>query len=90
MWKLGLSYLTLLQWLLYLMCEDEPEIVVLATRILARVIVTSGNTYTKRFHEKSGGVYYHARMHETMVEYTCLVASLLFYFLWTRPWHSDG
>lgn len=37
------------------MCEDEPEIVVLATRILARVIVTSGNTYNKRFHEKNGG-----------------------------------
>ncbi|KAL4802659.1 hypothetical protein BDV18DRAFT_146245 [Aspergillus unguis] len=43
------------KWLLYLMCEDEPEIVVLATRIMARVIVTSGNTYNKRFSEKNGG-----------------------------------
>ncbi|KAL4917006.1 hypothetical protein BDW62DRAFT_91411 [Aspergillus aurantiobrunneus] len=43
------------KWLLYLMCEDEPEIVVLATRIMARVIVTSGSNYNKRFSEKNGG-----------------------------------
>ncbi|KAL2861246.1 Beige/BEACH domain protein [Aspergillus lucknowensis] len=43
------------KWLLYLMCEDEPEIVVLATRILARVIVTSGSNYNARFSEKNGG-----------------------------------
>ncbi|KAL4931718.1 Beige/BEACH domain protein [Aspergillus undulatus] len=43
------------KWLLYLMCEDEPEIVVLATRILARVLVTSGSAYNKRFGEKSHG-----------------------------------
>ncbi|KAL5338553.1 hypothetical protein BJX70DRAFT_398500 [Aspergillus crustosus] len=43
------------KWLLYLMCEDEPEIVVMASRILARVIVTSGGGYNKRFNEKNGG-----------------------------------
>ncbi|KAL4866799.1 hypothetical protein BDV12DRAFT_129529 [Aspergillus spectabilis] len=43
------------KWLLYLMCEDEPEIVVMASRILARVIVTSASNYNKRFNEKNGG-----------------------------------
>ncbi|KAI9375761.1 hypothetical protein BJX61DRAFT_548791 [Aspergillus egyptiacus] len=43
------------KWLLYLMCEDEPEIVVLASRILARVIVTSDSKYNKRFSDKNGG-----------------------------------
>ncbi|KAL4979500.1 hypothetical protein BDW66DRAFT_148239 [Aspergillus desertorum] len=43
------------KWLLYLMCEDEPEIVVLASRILARVLVINGSTYNKRFREKSNG-----------------------------------
>ncbi|KAL4887707.1 hypothetical protein BJY04DRAFT_225582 [Aspergillus karnatakaensis] len=43
------------KWLLYLMCEDEPEIVVMASRILARVLVVSGSIYNKRFNEKSGG-----------------------------------
>lgn len=44
-----------MQWLLYLMCEDEPEIVVLATKILARLIVIHGNTYSKKLAEKTGG-----------------------------------
>ncbi|KAL5052016.1 hypothetical protein BDW71DRAFT_3705 [Aspergillus fruticulosus] len=43
------------KWLLYLMCEDEPEVVVLASRILARVLVTNGSTYNKRFSEKNNG-----------------------------------
>ncbi|KKK27131.1 Beige/BEACH domain protein [Aspergillus rambellii] len=43
------------KWLLYLMCEDEPEIVVLACRILARLLITSGSNYNKKFSEKSGG-----------------------------------
>ncbi|KAL2846439.1 hypothetical protein BJY01DRAFT_213407 [Aspergillus pseudoustus] len=43
------------KWLLYLMCEDEPEIVVLAARILARVLVISGSSYNTRFSEKNGG-----------------------------------
>ncbi|KAJ5775302.1 uncharacterized protein N7511_000313 [Penicillium nucicola] len=43
------------KWLLYLMCEDEPEIVVLATKILARLLVVHGSGYSKKFAEKSGG-----------------------------------
>jgi hypothetical protein len=43
------------QWLLYLMCEDEPEIVMLATKILARLVVVHGAGYSKKFAEKSGG-----------------------------------
>jgi hypothetical protein len=43
------------QWLLYLMCEDEPEIVLLATKILARLVVVHGSGYSKKFAEKSGG-----------------------------------
>ncbi|KAJ5165433.1 Concanavalin A-like lectin/glucanase subgroup [Penicillium coprophilum] len=43
------------KWLLYLMCEDEPEIVVLATKILARLVVVIGSGYSKKFAEKSGG-----------------------------------
>lgn len=44
-----------MQWLLYLMCEDEPEVVILATKILARLVVVIGSGYSKKFAEKSGG-----------------------------------
>jgi hypothetical protein len=37
------------------MCEDEPEVVVLATKILARLIVVHGGSYSKKFSEKTGG-----------------------------------
>lgn len=37
------------------MCENEPEVVVLATKIMARLIVVHGSTYSKKFAEKSGG-----------------------------------
>jgi hypothetical protein len=37
------------------MCEDEPEIVFLATKILARLVVVHGSGYSKKFAEKSGG-----------------------------------
>lgn len=43
------------QWLLYLLCEDEAEAVVLATKILARLIVVHGSGYSKVLAEKSGG-----------------------------------
>jgi hypothetical protein len=43
------------QWLLYLSCEDEPEIVVLAAKILARLLVVHGSGYSKKFSEKNGG-----------------------------------
>lgn len=37
------------------MCEDEPEIVVLATKILARLIIIHGSAYSKKLSEKTGG-----------------------------------
>ncbi|PYH98662.1 beige/beach domain protein [Aspergillus ellipticus CBS 707.79] len=43
------------KWLLYLICEDEPEIVVLATKIIARLLTTNGSNYSKKFTEKTGG-----------------------------------
>lgn len=43
------------QWLLYLICEDDPEIVVPATKILARLVVTHGSSYSKKLADKSGG-----------------------------------
>lgn len=44
-----------MQWLLYLSCEDEPEVVVLATKILARLLVVHGSGYSKKFSDKNGG-----------------------------------
>ncbi|EAW12708.1 Beige/BEACH domain protein [Aspergillus clavatus NRRL 1] len=43
------------KWLLYLISEDEPEIVVLATKILARLIVSHGDVYNRKFADKTGG-----------------------------------
>ncbi|PGH04916.1 hypothetical protein GX51_03212 [Blastomyces parvus] len=43
------------KWLLYLILEDDPEVVVLATTILARLLVTHGSSYTRKFADKSGG-----------------------------------
>jgi hypothetical protein len=37
------------------MSEDEPEVVVLATNILARLLVVHGSSYTKKFSDKTGG-----------------------------------
>ncbi|KAK2811445.1 hypothetical protein FQN50_002068 [Emmonsiellopsis sp. PD_5] len=43
------------KWLLYLISEDNPEVVVLVTTILARLLVTHGSSYTRKFADKSGG-----------------------------------
>ncbi|EGC47156.1 conserved hypothetical protein [Histoplasma capsulatum var. duboisii H88] len=43
------------KWLLYLILENNPEVVVLATTILARLLVTHGSSYTRKFADKSGG-----------------------------------
>ena len=43
------------KWLLYLMSETSPEVVVLATRILARLLIVHGDAYVKKFKDKSGG-----------------------------------
>lgn len=37
------------------MCEDEPEVALLAAKILARLVVVHGSGYSKKFAEKSGG-----------------------------------
>lgn len=37
------------------MCEEEPEIVFLATKMMARLIVVHGSSYSKKFAEKTGG-----------------------------------
>ncbi|KAI2794002.1 hypothetical protein POX_a00592 [Penicillium oxalicum] len=39
----------------YLSCEDEPEIVVLATKVLARLLIVHGSSYSKKFSDKNGG-----------------------------------
>ena len=44
------------QWLLHLLADDEPAVVVLAAKILARLLVTSGASYVQKFVEKTGGV----------------------------------
>ncbi|OKL63698.1 hypothetical protein UA08_00718 [Talaromyces atroroseus] len=43
------------KWLLYLMCEDAPEAVVMATKILARLIIVHGGSYSKKLAQKTGG-----------------------------------
>ncbi|KAL5631093.1 hypothetical protein BROUX41_000965 [Berkeleyomyces rouxiae] len=43
------------KWLLYLLTEDDAEVVVYGTKILARVLVTHGTTYTTKFAVKTGG-----------------------------------
>ncbi|KAG7291744.1 hypothetical protein NEMBOFW57_001764 [Staphylotrichum longicolle] len=43
------------QWLLYLLAENDPEIVVLGCKILARLLVTQPSGYTAKFASKTGG-----------------------------------
>lgn len=40
---------------MYLSCEDEPEVVVHATKILSRLLVIHGSAYSKKFADKNGG-----------------------------------
>ncbi|KAG5983741.1 hypothetical protein E4U55_007269 [Claviceps digitariae] len=44
-----------IRWLLYLLAEDDPEIVLQGCRILARLLITHGSGYTSKFSRKSGG-----------------------------------
>ena len=44
------------QWLLHLLADDEPAVVVMATKILARLLVVSGQSYVEKFVDKTGGV----------------------------------
>ncbi|KAK3330480.1 hypothetical protein B0H66DRAFT_598017 [Apodospora peruviana] len=43
------------KWLLYLLAEDDPEIVVYGCKILARLLVTQPPGYTAKFSSKTGG-----------------------------------
>ncbi len=45
------------QWLLYLLAENDPEIVVLGCKILARLLVTQPSGYTAKFASKTGGFW---------------------------------
>jgi hypothetical protein len=47
--------LTTGQWLLYLLGEDDPEIVVYGCKILARLLATQPPGYTSKFSSKTGG-----------------------------------
>ena len=49
------------KWLLYLLSETSPEVVVLSLRILARLLVIHGDAYVKKFKDKTGGftIMYH-------------------------------
>ncbi|ETN40783.1 uncharacterized protein HMPREF1541_05063 [Cyphellophora europaea CBS 101466] len=43
------------KWVLYLMAETSPEIVVLSMRIMARLMVVHGDAYVKKLKDRSGG-----------------------------------
>ncbi|KAK1779994.1 hypothetical protein QBC45DRAFT_391906 [Copromyces sp. CBS 386.78] len=49
--------LTTSQWLLYLLAENDPEIVVYGCKILARLLVTQPTSYTAKFASKTGGFW---------------------------------
>ena len=53
--KTGELLLTGPQWLLYLLADDDPEIVVYGCKILARLLVTQPHGYTSKFASKTGG-----------------------------------
>lgn len=44
-----------LQWLLYLLAESEPKVVLLGAKILARLLVVHGSSYVSKFASKTGG-----------------------------------
>ena len=44
------------QWLLYLLAETDVRIIVASTKIIGRLLITSGSEYKRKFVEKSGGV----------------------------------
>ncbi|KXJ94184.1 beige/BEACH domain-containing protein [Microdochium bolleyi] len=43
------------KWLLYLLTEDDAEIVVYGSKILARLLVVHGSSYISKFSGKTGG-----------------------------------
>ncbi|ROT40949.1 WD repeat and FYVE domain-containing protein [Sodiomyces alkalinus F11] len=49
------TLLSMDQWLLYLLAEDDAETVVYGAKILARLLVTHGSAYTTKFATKTAG-----------------------------------
>jgi hypothetical protein len=43
------------KWVLYLLAEDDPQVVTLGLQIMARLIVVHGESYVRKFGNKSGG-----------------------------------
>ncbi|KAF2464229.1 beach-domain-containing protein [Lindgomyces ingoldianus] len=43
------------KWLLYLLAEPDQRVVILGARILARLLVSNGPHFVKKFSEKNGG-----------------------------------
>ncbi|KAA8567980.1 hypothetical protein EYC84_008410 [Monilinia fructicola] len=43
------------KWLLHLLTEDDPQVVVLGSKILARLVVVHGSSYASKFSSKTGG-----------------------------------
>ncbi|KAI9890808.1 MAG: hypothetical protein M1814_003592 [Vezdaea aestivalis] len=43
------------RWLLYLLAEDDPRIILLSLKIIARVLVVHGKSYVDKFATKTGG-----------------------------------
>ncbi|TGO43377.1 hypothetical protein BHYA_0001g00040 [Botrytis hyacinthi] len=43
------------KWLLHLLTEDDPQVVVLGSKILARLLVVHGSNYASKFSSKTGG-----------------------------------
>ncbi|CRK21954.1 hypothetical protein BN1708_003535 [Verticillium longisporum] len=50
------ALLSMDQWLLYLLAEDDAETVVYGAKTLARLLVTHGTAYTSKFASKTGGL----------------------------------
>jgi hypothetical protein len=44
-----------MKWLLYLLAEQDHRVVVLAAKILSRLLVANGPHYVKKFADKTGG-----------------------------------
>lgn len=43
------------KWLLYLLAESDQRVVMLGAKILARLLITNGPPYVKKFEGKTGG-----------------------------------
>ncbi|OAA61622.1 beige/BEACH domain-containing protein [Niveomyces insectorum RCEF 264] len=45
------------KWLLYLLSSEDPEVLASGSKILARLLVTQGASYTSKFGSKTGGYW---------------------------------